>query len=223
MFSFQPFFVFPWWKLFIWYILLIPRTFPYSNLFLRNDVWWNCYLVGIFITIPNTLSCNFIMLAHWNNSLWVDMSLHSDTLSFLIVFGLSHTRQTEDYKIGICCFSTKNTALRRKSKDWLAYDKDNVSEWSDMSIRVQLFQWASTIKIHLSMLVLYKADLNSIMSLKIIAIIMEISSAMKITLRFKNPFIICLLIAAYWICQLLLFLLEKQSWYMLFFINGIYM
>ena len=28
--------------------------------------------------------------------------------------------QTKDYKIGICCFSTKYVALRRKSKDWLA-------------------------------------------------------------------------------------------------------
>jgi hypothetical protein len=27
--------------------------------------------------------------------------------------------QTKDYKIGICCFSTKHAALRRKSKDWL--------------------------------------------------------------------------------------------------------
>ena len=37
--------------------------------------------------------------------------------------------QTKDYKIGICCFSTKHTALRRKSKDWLTRNQDNVSEW----------------------------------------------------------------------------------------------
>jgi len=28
--------------------------------------------------------------------------------------------QTKDYEIGICCFSAKHAALRRKSKDWLA-------------------------------------------------------------------------------------------------------
>jgi hypothetical protein len=28
--------------------------------------------------------------------------------------------QTKDYKIGICCFSAKHAALRRKSKDCLA-------------------------------------------------------------------------------------------------------
>jgi hypothetical protein len=53
--------------------------------------------------------------------------------------------QTNDYKIGMCCFSVKHAALRRKSKDWLAWDQDNVSEWGDMSIRGLLFQWASTI------------------------------------------------------------------------------
>jgi hypothetical protein len=36
--------------------------------------------------------------------------------------------QTKDYKIGICCFSTKHVALRRKSKDWLARNQNNVSE-----------------------------------------------------------------------------------------------
>ena len=35
--------------------------------------------------------------------------------------------QTKDYKIGICCFSAKHTALRRKSKDWLAQNQTVVS------------------------------------------------------------------------------------------------
>jgi hypothetical protein len=48
--------------------------------------------------------------------------------------------QTKDYKIGICCFSTKHAALRRKSKDWLARNQNNMSEWSDMSNRGLLFQ-----------------------------------------------------------------------------------
>jgi hypothetical protein len=42
--------------------------------------------------------------------------------------------QTKDYKIGIYCFSAKHAALRRKSKDWLARNQDNVSEWCDMLI-----------------------------------------------------------------------------------------
>jgi len=44
------------------------------------------------------------------------------------------------------CFSAKHAALRSKSKDWLARYPNNLSEWSDMSIRGLLFQWASNIK-----------------------------------------------------------------------------
>jgi hypothetical protein len=46
--------------------------------------------------------------------------------------------QTKDFKIGICRFSAKHAALR--SKDWLARNRDNVSEWGDMSIHGLLFQ-----------------------------------------------------------------------------------
>ena len=74
--------------------------------------------------------------------------------------------QTNDYEIGICCFSAKHAACRRKSKDWLARNQNNVSQWMDMSTRGLLIQWASTIKIQLSVLVLYKVDLI-IISLKI--------------------------------------------------------
>ena len=63
------------------------------------------------------------------------------------------SNQTKDYKIGICCFSAKRSALRKKSKDWLAWNQDNVFKWGDMSTRRLLFQWASTIKIKLSVLV----------------------------------------------------------------------
>jgi hypothetical protein len=48
--------------------------------------------------------------------------------------------QTKDYKVGICCFSTKHVTLRKNNKDWLARNQDNMSEWGDMSIRGLLFQ-----------------------------------------------------------------------------------
>ena len=58
-------------------------------------------------------------------------------------------------KNGICCFSAKHAASRRKSQDFLAWNQDNVSERSNfyMSIRRLLFQRASTIKIQQSVLV----------------------------------------------------------------------
>ena len=48
--------------------------------------------------------------------------------------------QIKDYEIDICCFSAKLVALRRKSTDWLARNKNNVSEWCDMPISGFLFQ-----------------------------------------------------------------------------------
>jgi hypothetical protein len=47
--------------------------------------------------------------------------------------------QIKGYIIGICCLTSKHSALRRKSKDWLARNQDNVSECSYMSIHELLF------------------------------------------------------------------------------------
>ena len=48
--------------------------------------------------------------------------------------------QTKDYEIGICCFSVRYAALRRKRQTgWLGIRK-NVPKWSDMSTRGLLFQ-----------------------------------------------------------------------------------
>jgi hypothetical protein len=58
--------------------------------------------------------------------------------------------EAKDFKIGICCYSAKQA--RSESKYLLARNQDNVSEWDNMSNNGLLFQWASTIKIHLSML-----------------------------------------------------------------------
>ena len=64
-----------------------------------------------------------------------------------------HLGQTKDNSIFISCFSAKHAALRRKSKDWFARNQNSLSEWSDMSTRGLLFQWAITITIQLSVLV----------------------------------------------------------------------
>ena len=46
----------------------------------------------------------------------------------------------------VFCFSAKHAALRSKSKEWLAWNRDNVSEWSDMSTRRLLFQYKNPTK-----------------------------------------------------------------------------
>ena len=56
------------------------------------------------------------------------------------IVGSSPDRVKPKTKIGICCFSAKHAALRSKSKDRLARNQNNMSEWSDMSISGLLFQ-----------------------------------------------------------------------------------
>jgi hypothetical protein len=77
----------------------------------------------------------------------------------------SRLGQHKDYTIGFWCFPAKHAALRRKSKDWLAWNQNNVSEWSDMSTCGLVS--VNTIKIQLSMLVQDKANPIIIISLKI--------------------------------------------------------
>jgi hypothetical protein len=48
--------------------------------------------------------------------------------------------RTKDYTIGMCCFSAKHATFRRKSKDWLARNLNNVSDWNDMSTRELLLK-----------------------------------------------------------------------------------
>jgi hypothetical protein len=56
--------------------------------------------------------------------------------SIAVDCGFKPRGQSKDYEIGICCFSTKNAALKSKSKDRLGRNLDdvNVSECRDMSI-----------------------------------------------------------------------------------------
>jgi len=69
--------------------------------------------------------------------------------------------QTKYYTTGTCnCYFS--AALRSKSKDWLTMSQDNV--WSDMSARILLFRWGSTIEIKLSVLVSYKTGIIIISS-----------------------------------------------------------
>jgi hypothetical protein len=43
--------------------------------------------------------------------------------------GFEHrSGQTKENAIGMCCFSAKHPTSRRKSKEWLARNHDNVSE-----------------------------------------------------------------------------------------------
>jgi hypothetical protein len=42
----------------------------------------------------------------------------------------SRSGQIKDYQLVFVAYNAKHAELRRKSKDWLARNQDNVSEWS---------------------------------------------------------------------------------------------
>ena len=103
---------------------------------------WNKTTTFIFFQTPNDV-------CHDKNTLdRIGRVMVSVLASGVVDYGFeARLVQTKDYKIGICCFSAKHLALRRKSKDWLAWNQDNVSEWGNISIGRLLFQWTRTIKI----------------------------------------------------------------------------
>jgi len=55
----------------------------------ENKLIFNEMMMRFALYKINTLSCIFIVLAHWNNSPQIDISTHSDTLSWFRVNQLS--------------------------------------------------------------------------------------------------------------------------------------
>ena len=55
---------------------------------------------------------------------------------FIIIISLQKTLYIYIY----ICFSAIHATLRKKIKDWLARNQDNMSEWGDMTLRGLLFQ-----------------------------------------------------------------------------------
>ena len=96
-------------------------------------------------------SCNSIITFDFSTLYTtIPNSMPKDTWSEVDCRFESHRVQTKDYDVGICFLSINNEALRIRSKDYMAENQYNVSELNDMSTRWLLFQWASTIKVQLS-------------------------------------------------------------------------
>ena len=113
----------------------------YEDVLGLNHVLWRSYNISLSqVCLPNHTSEGSVVVSVLTSSA-VDRGFETRSVP------------TKDYKIGICCFSSKHATLERKSKDWLARNQDNVSEWVDMSICGLLFQWFSTMKFQPSVLV----------------------------------------------------------------------
>jgi hypothetical protein len=144
---------------------LILQNYQIRNVDILDKLLW---LAVFWVRVQKSLNLSTFIFSFANLLVrfkWIIVgSLTSSTFIFsLMVTALAsdavdrgfepRSVQTKDYKVGICCFSDKHTALRRKNKCSLARNQDSASEWGDMSIVGLLFLWASTIKVQLSVLV----------------------------------------------------------------------
>ena len=72
---------------------------------------------------------------------------------------------TKDYEIGICCFSTRPLSMRLTGVRVKTGSLGIRIMWSNMSARGLLCHFAGTINIQLRVLVYYKEDIITIISL----------------------------------------------------------
>ena len=63
-----------------WVMVAYGQLSNFSAISWREQVIFNEMMMMFALFKINTLSWIFIVLAHWNNSPWTDMSIHSDTL-----------------------------------------------------------------------------------------------------------------------------------------------
>jgi hypothetical protein len=101
----------------------------YNLLFCELHIFLN-YISGVLVSVlvSSVVDRGF---EHWSSVL----------VSSVVDRGFEPwSGQTKDYEIGMCCLSAKHAALRRKSKDWMTRNQNNVFEWSDISTRGLLFQ-----------------------------------------------------------------------------------
>jgi hypothetical protein len=108
----------------------LQGTIPEENNMLKTLPWYWPKFEFIYLRhpiVPCNSCCSSDSILHrwcngWHTLLECDRS-----------WVRAQSSQTKDYKISICCFSAKHAALRRKSKDWLAWNHENVFKLSNMT------------------------------------------------------------------------------------------
>jgi hypothetical protein len=117
-----------------------------SMLFCCSHLWWDLVLL-----ISKTKRMNIPYLNTKSNKYWFYLPWTEKKLKSYIIDNKLKLKKvdTKDYKITVCCFFTKHSALSSESR---LVGSDTVLEWSNMSIIGCCFS-ELTIKIKLSMLV----------------------------------------------------------------------
>ena len=129
--------------------ILFEIIFPCGSLYLIIKFIWFDLLYGFFpIVTPHRLGNGWHARLECSRS-WVRAPVVSNQRLIKLVFVASQRSMQH---------------VRRKSKDWLARNQDNVSEFEWHVYPLTVISESSTIKILLSVLVQYKADIIIISS-----------------------------------------------------------
>ena len=119
------------------YNRLLTKSELRSSLQTEIDIDFNIFCILILPIVNDTYLCLMAHSLYLFNSICVVM-VSMFALCVVDRWFKPLSGQTKVYNICICCFSAKHTALRRKNKDWLAWNEDNVSEWKNPTKRVGL-------------------------------------------------------------------------------------
>jgi hypothetical protein len=107
----------------------------------------------------------FIVLAHWNNSPWIDSSLHSDTLFwFRANQSLFLLRYVDNQEYRYCRFWTI-LYIYITNQSYTVYHRDSFRIWIDhVNINVVLAHWNNSpwidISLHSDTLFWFRANLS---------------------------------------------------------------
>ena len=81
-------------------------------------------ILYIYLLLNKMKNCSFVVI--WPNN-HINGIMVSMLASSAVFAGSRSGQVKQDYKIGICCISTKYAALRRKSKHWLARNQSGTT------------------------------------------------------------------------------------------------
>jgi hypothetical protein len=133
----------------------------YRSRLLAPVLWFYCYQITGFqifrLSAPDEVdsrnaSCAlnvismFILHLYWWRSSYQNVKSIGGVMVSMLASSEAHcgfesrSDQTKNIKLILVDSSRKHTSLRRKIKDWLARNQDNVTEWGDMSIHRLFFQ-----------------------------------------------------------------------------------
>ena len=142
---------------FIYYFSMktIPFIYIQNTKTIYPFIYWNTVNLTLVLNTNQSIRSYIIQLLVTHSYIRLKFKINMKRLILHLIMLIFNIMRIicigNKYGLSICCVSAKHAALRRKSKDWLARNQDNVSEWSDMSTR-RLVSVSSTIKIQLSVL-----------------------------------------------------------------------